>query len=70
MFEKNNLTCTLNILYVKEKDIITHNSTREKQIILLITSNEVKEGQWHYLAAKKLSALLHRITLVMVVFIV
>ena len=70
MFEKNNLTCTLNILYVKEKDIITHNSTREKQIILLITSNEEKEGQWQYLAAKKLSALLHRITLVMVVFIV
>ena len=70
MFEKNNLTCTLNILYVKEKDIITHNSAREKQIILLITSNEEKEEQWHYLAAKKLSALLHRITLVMVVFIV
>ena len=45
MFEKNNLICTLNILYVKEKDIITHNSTREKQIILLMTSNEEKEGQ-------------------------
>ena len=24
--------------------------------------NEEKEGRWHYLAVKKLSALLHRIT--------
>ena len=37
-------------------------STRKKQIILLMIPNEDKEGQWHYLAVKKLSALLHRKT--------
>ena len=47
--------------YVKDKEILPayiskHNSTREKQIILLFIPNEEKEG-WHYLAAKKLSAL-------------
>ena len=59
-FEKNNTTITLNTLYTKEKEILpayisNHNSTREKQIILLMISNEEKEG-WHYLAVKKLSA--------------
>ena len=38
---------------------IKHNSNREKQVILLMTSNREK---WHYLAGKKLSALLKRIT--------
>ena len=66
MFEKNDLTITLNILHIKEKeiypaDISKHNSIREKQIILLMIPNEEKEG-WHYLAVKKLSALLHGIT--------
>ena len=47
----------LNILYIKEKEtypayISTHKSTREKQIILLMISNEEKEG-WHYLTVKK-----------------
>ena len=58
MFEKNNLTIALNILYIKEKEISLayiskHNSTREKQIILLVTPNEEKEG-WHYLVVKKI----------------
>ena len=58
---------TLNILYNKEKEIYPayiskHTSTREKLIILLMIRNEEKEGQCHYLALKKLSALLHRIT--------
>ena len=67
-FQKNNLTIALNILYIKEKEkeiypayISRHNSTREKQIILLMIPNEEKEG-WHYLAVKKLFALLQRIT--------
>ena len=66
-FKKNNLTVVLNILYIKDKEIYSAfisklNSTREKQIILLMIPNEEKEGRWHYLAVKKLSALLHRIT--------
>ena len=65
-FEKNNSTITLNILHIKEKEILPayiskHNSTCEKQIILLMIPNEEKKG-WHYLPIKKLSALLHRIT--------
>ena len=44
-FEKNNLTIVLNILYIKEKEIYSlyiskHNSTREKQIILIVIPNE------------------------------
>ena len=47
----------LNILYIKENKIYPayiskHNSTSEKQIILLTTPNEEKEG-WHYLPIKK-----------------
>ena len=37
------------------------NSNCEKQIILLMTSSQEKEG-WHYLTVKKLSALLRGIT--------
>ena len=37
-----------------------HNSNREKQVVLLMISNG--EKQWHYLAVKKLSALLRGIT--------
>ena len=53
-------------MYIKEKEIYSayiakHNSTREKQIILLMIPNEEKEG-WHYLAVNKLSALLRGIT--------
>ena len=73
-FEKNTLTIPLNILYIKEKeifpaDISTHNSTREKEIFLLMITNQEKEGckaklegRWHYLAVQNLSALLHKIT--------
>ena len=44
-FEKNNLTIALNILYIKKKEILPayiskHNSTREKQIILLMITNK------------------------------
>ena len=37
------------------------NSNCEKQIVLLMIPNKEKEG-WHYLAAKRLSALLGGIT--------
>ena len=48
MFEKNNPTIALNILYIKGKEIYPryiskHNSTRENQIILLMIPNEEKE---------------------------
>ena len=54
-------------MYIKEKEICPvyiskHNSTREKQIIPLMIPNEEKEGRWHYLAIKKLSASLHKLT--------
>ena len=44
-FEKNNLTIALNILYIKEKEILPayiskHNSTCEKRPILLMIPNE------------------------------
>ena len=41
--------------------ISEHNSTREKQVILLIIPNIEKKG-WHYLSIKKISVLLHEIT--------
>ena len=48
-FEKNNPTIALNILYTKEMEIIPtyiskHNSTQEKQIILLMIPNKEKVG--------------------------
>ena len=57
-FEKNNLTIALNVLHIKEKEIFPgyiskHNSTREKQIILLMNPNEEEEG-WHYIAVKSI----------------
>ena len=53
----------LNNLYTKEKEICSAyiskvNSNWETQIILLKIPNEEKEGRWHYLAVKRLSALL------------
>ena len=67
-FEKINSTIALSTFYIKKKEkeiypayISKHNSTREKQKFLIMIPNEEKEG-WHYLAVKKLSALLHRIT--------
>ena len=41
-------------------NVSKHNSNREKQVILLTISNG--EKLWHYLAMKKLSALLRGIT--------
>ena len=48
MFEKNNPTVALNILYIKEKEIFPAyiskiNSNCEKQIIILIIRNEEKK---------------------------
>ena len=62
--EKNNLTIVLNVLYAKKEKIYPvyvskNNSKRGKQVIPLMTPNG--EG-WHYLAIKKLSALLRGIT--------
>ena len=64
--EKNNSTTALNILYIKEKEICPTyiskiNLNYEKQIILLMISNEEKKG-WHYLAVKKLPKLIRKIT--------
>ena len=47
-FEKNNPTITVNILFIKEKEICpayisNHNSAHEKQIILLMISNNEKK---------------------------
>ena len=66
MSKKNNATIALSILYIKENEIgpayiPKTNLNCEKEIILLIISNEEKEG-WHYLAVKILSTLLHGIT--------
>ena len=66
MFQKNNLTIDLNVLYTKEMKICPPyfskiNSNCAKQIILLMIPNEEKKG-WHYLAVTKLSALLKTIT--------
>ena len=63
-FEKNKLTIALNVSYGKKEKIYPayvskHNSNREKQVILLMIPNG--EG-WHFLAVKKLSASLRRIT--------
>ena len=60
-FEKNNPTIVLNTVYIKGKIGPAYmskiNSNCEKEMI----SNE-KEQIWQYLAVKKLSALLLRIT--------
>ena len=57
---KNNVTTAINILHaIKEKIyssyVSKHNSNSEKQFILFMIENGQK---WHYLADKKLSALL------------
>ena len=64
ILRKNNLTIALNVLYAQKEKIYQayvskHNSNCEKQVIFkMITSGE----RWHYLAVKKLSALLIGIT--------
>ena len=63
-FEKSNVTISLNVLYAKKKKIYPacvskHNRNREKQVIFLM----IPHGKtWLYLPAKKLSALLRRVT--------
>ena len=47
--QSDNPTVALNILHIKEKEVYPayiskHNSTRQKQIILLMIPNEEKEG--------------------------
>ena len=64
--EKNIPTISVNILYTKEKEIFPGyiskiNSNCEKQIFLLMIPIAEKEG-WNYLAVKKLSTVLRRIT--------
>ena len=66
IFELNNESIALNILYVPHKTTkiyfafkSQHNLTREKQVILLMITDGEK---WHYLAVKRLSALLNGIT--------
>ena len=65
-FKKKKKTIALNILYVSHntEEIrhaykSKHNSKRENQVILVMITDAEK---WHYLAAKKLSALLKGIT--------
>ena len=62
----NNKSIALNILYVpyNTKEIrhlykSKHNLNRENQVILLMITDSKK---WHYLAVKKMSALLRGIT--------
>ena len=57
-------------MYAKNEKIYpayvsNHNSNCEKQVIFLMISNG--EG-WHYLAVKKLSALLRQITVIFFMF--
>ena len=64
-FEQNNVTIAVNVLYAKKEKIYSayiskHNSIREKQVVPLMISN--RDKQWHYLAVRKLSALLRGIT--------
>ena len=65
-FEKNNETIALNILHgphnteeIRHTCKSKHNLKRKNQVILLMITDGKK---WHYLAVKKLSALLRRIT--------
>ena len=63
-FRKTNVTIALNVLCAKNEKVhpayvLKHYSNREKQVLLLTAANG--EG-WHYLAVKKLSALLKGIT--------
>ena len=64
-FERNNVALALNVMYAKKEKIYLayvskHNSNLEKKVIFLMILNGDK--QWHYLAVKKRSALLRRIT--------
>ena len=59
---KKNSTIPVTVLFTREIEICPAsisriNSNCKKQIILLMKTNEEKEG-WHYLAVKRLLALL------------
>ena len=63
-FGKTNVTIALNVLCAKNEKVhpayvLKHYSNREKQVLLLMIANGER---WHYLAVKKLSALLKGIT--------
>ena len=63
-FKKNNATIAFNVSHAKKEKVYLayvskHNSNREKQVIILMTSNG--EG-WLYITVKKLPALLREIT--------
>ena len=77
--EKNNVTIALIVLYAQKKIhpayVSKHNSNREKEVIPLMIPKGSgceanKQGRWHYLAVKILSALLRGITFIMGIFIV
>ena len=62
-FPKSNLEIALNVLYAEKENkcpcyISKYNSNHQKQVILIIILNGER---WHYLAVKKLSALLRGI---------
>ena len=65
-FERNNNTVALNILFapyntkkIKPAYISKYNHKRDKQVILLMITNDDKN--WHYLAVKSISKLLNGI---------
>ena len=80
-FAKNNVTIALEFFYAKKEklypvSISKYNSHRERQVIILMVSNGEKiegksDGQWYYVAVKRLSGFLREITSIkMMVFIV
>ena len=80
-FAKNNVTIALEFFYAKKEklypvSISKCNSHRERQVIILMVSNGEKiegksDGQWYYVAVKRLSGFLREITSIkMMVFIV
>ena len=80
-FAKNNVTIALEFFYAKKEklypvSISKCNSHRERQVIILMVSNGEKiegksDGQWYYVAVKRLSGFLRVITSIkMMVFIV
>ena len=74
-FEKENLTIALNILYIKKKKeiypayILKHNSTHEKQIILLVITNEEKEGYHNHSVKNYLHYIEKYHQIIMVIYI-
>ena len=65
-FESNNKSVALNILYlltntkeIRPAYVSKHNFKCKNQVVLLMVNDDKK---WHYLAVKKLSALLRGMT--------